>query len=113
MQYAKINNNTLLEYPYTWLELYKENSSSTYDDRFSLPQWYSQTEEAANTGNKIVEVLSEDPPEIDFATQHIRQESVPSFNQNEDKWVFAWIVTAKTAEEISDYQTQKNKPRTD
>lgn len=113
MQYAKINNNTLLEYPYTISDLHKENPSSAYDDRFSLPDWYSQTEQAINRGNKIVEVFSEEGPEIDVTTQNIIQASVPSFSQNEDKWVLAWIVTAKSAEELSKYQTERNKPRTD
>ena len=110
MQYAKINNNTLLEYPYTVVDLHKENPYSTYDSRFSLPEWYSQTEQAATTGNEIVEVYPVDPPEFDYVTQIIHQDLTPSFNVEEDKWVFAWTVTAKTAEEISAYQANANNP---
>ena len=110
MQYAKVNNNTLLEYPYTMVDLHKENSSSSYDNRFSLPEWYSQTEEAVNTGNKIVEVFVEDAPEIDYASQNIWQDLVPSFNENKDNWVFSWTVTDKTAEEISAYQSNAGNP---
>ena len=111
MQYAKVNNTTLLEYPYTIVNLYKENPSSSYDGRFSLPEWYSQTEQAANTGNEIVEVfVVEKAPEIDYATQNIHQNLTPSFNQTENKWVFDWTVTAKTAEEISAYQANAGNP---
>lgn len=76
MQYAKVNNNTLLEYPYTMVDLHKENPSSSYDNRFSLPEWYSQTEKAVNTGNKIVEVFVEDAPEIDYIHKELFHEII-------------------------------------
>lgn len=100
MKYAKVNGEELVKYPYTWGDLAEENPYTLYDSRFDLPEWYAQTEEGISSGNDIVEVTVQDPPEIDDATQKIIFDKLkqPSFENG--VWVIAYDVVEKTQEEI-------------
>lgn len=102
-QYAKIKSDTLVEFPYTFETLQKDNPHTQYDDRFSLPEWYQQTEDAIITGCSIVEVDENIPfPEMNPITQKLKTMSEPVLIGN--KWVLGFEVIDKTQEEITSYQ---------
>lgn len=97
MKYAKVNGEELVKYPYTWGDLAAENPYTLYDSRFNLPEWYVQTEEGVSSGNEIVEVIVQDPPEVDYSTQKLVFNSQPSLKNGE--WVIDYDVVEKTEEE--------------
>ena len=104
--YAKINDNKLVEYPYTFTKLMKENPHTSYDDRYSLIEWYEKTEEGLASGNYIVEVIKEDIPEIDQRTERVQISEEPTFEDG--IWKIKWIISKKTKAEIDLYDERLN-----
>ena len=88
MDYAKIHNNTLLKYPYSYLDLIEENPHTQYDGRYSIPEWYSKTDEAVATGNRVVKVKIAEQPHYDKNTHHVIQNANPELVDGE--WVITW-----------------------
>lgn len=107
MTYAKVNGDVCLKYPYGWEDLHKENENTRYDARYSLPQWYSLTEEAADTENEIVEVIvKHNLPTIDKRTQKLVMSDYPSLENGE--WVLKYVILEKTEEEIIKFDSFPN-----
>lgn len=104
MLFAKIKNNSIVQFPYGWDTLFTENPNSTYDNRFSLAEWYAQTELAITEEDSVVEVTEEPAPEFDAATHNLSKQANPTLV--DDVWVLGWNVTAKTPEEIALYQAR-------
>ena len=97
--YAKVNQNSLVKFPYSWEDLRAENPNTEYDNRYSLPEWYAQTEQAASTGNTVVEVsASYVSPTYDPLTQKSIETNIPSFYNGD--WVFLSTIVEKTQAEI-------------
>lgn len=97
MTYAKVSNGNVVSFPYSWETLKTENPYSVFDDRFSLPEWYAQTEICAQTSSFIVEVSTLSRPVVDAALFNIEPPSTPEFVDG--AWVLRWQVLEKTAEE--------------
>lgn len=103
MQYAKINNGQILKFPYTMEALREDNPTTIYDDRFTVLQWFAQTEEATRDGAEVVEVLDGVQPSFDPATQKLSLQDTPVFENG--TLVFPWVVIARTQEEIAYYNS--------
>lgn len=64
--YAKVNGETLLEYPYDFQELKNENPNTKYkinpgDSEDKIIDFYATSEEAiSNPGNEIVRIIEDD-----------------------------------------------------
>ena len=97
MKYAKLLNGAIVDFPYTWEKLQEENPYSLFDDRFSLPEWYAQTEEGRATGASIIVVVELPMPVVDVANFNLQSPSTPEFVN--EAWVLRWQVLEKTAEE--------------
>lgn len=97
MQYAKIKENNLVVFPYTWITLQEENPNSYYDSRFNLTEWYSKTEDAVNTDSYLVEVTIAIPPTVDTMTQSVELKSSPELSN--EMWTLNWNIRDKTEEE--------------
>ena len=97
MTYAKVLNGGVIDFPYTWEILKTENPHSTFDDRFSLPEWYAQTQNCTETGSSIVEVSTLAMPVVDVALFNMEPPSTPELVDG--SWVLRWKVIDKTAEE--------------
>ena len=92
MNYIKVSNiNELLKYPYTWNDLYEENPFTIYDDRFTLAEWYEQTEEGNFSGNKILEVAIQDSSTVDHSKFTVTYDSTPVFEN--DQWILKFTIT--------------------
>ena len=100
MAYIKINGENIIKFPYDWADLYTENPFSSYDSRFDLAGWYAQTEEAAATGNSVVEVEIQQVPAHDARTQKILQQSPQLVS---GVWTVGYDIIEKTPEEIDQY----------
>ena len=95
MAYAKVKNNTLVQYPYTRNDLYREYT--TIKRAPIIP--------ASQLPEGIVVVLGETPSEYNPATQHLTYGDTPTLVDG--KWVLAATVTDKTEEEVAAETTSK------
>lgn len=91
--FAKTNNTTLIKYPYTFADLREENPHSRYDGRFTLPEWYAQTDDATSTGATVVEVVIADQPEYDTATHYLIQKTTPELIDG--VWTIGWDIVER------------------
>ena len=101
--YAKINQlNEVEKYPYTFDDLKDENPSTSYDGRLSLFDWFHLTEEGTS-GKRLVEVITtnEISEEYDMRTHKIIMSNSPVCDDG--VWKLKYIPTAKTEEEIKDF----------
>ena len=102
MEYVKTHLTTIVKFPYTFNNLQEENPSTNYDNRFTLPEWYAQTEDAI-TNNYTVEIVTEDSiPTIDPNTQMLEIMTVPI--NVAGNWTIGWNIIEKTAEQIQKAQ---------
>lgn len=76
--------------------LMRENPSSSYDGRFSLPDWYALTQESTATGNEIVEVRVLGEPEHDSDLYYPVQKTTPTLENGE--WVLGWNLIEQPAD---------------
>ena len=103
MQYAKVKSNTLVDFPYTFEKLQQDNPHTEYDDRFTLLEWYQQTEDAVTNGYNLVEVEQDiNIPTIDPITETLSPMDTPILVDN--KWVVGWNKITKTESEIESYR---------
>jgi hypothetical protein len=102
MKYAKIINNSIDIFPYTWETLQSENPHSVFDDRFTLAEWYDQTENSNVSNANVVEVLELPIPTIDPNVFNLSPPTIPEFIDG--AWVLAWKTTEKTPEEKAAFQ---------
>ncbi len=101
MLFAKVNTSNLIQFPYSWTNLVEENPSSSYDNRFTLVEWYQQTEEGTSTGNLIVPVEELERPTFDLSIQNIIKHTLPTLV--EGSWNIGWTITNKTQQEVEAY----------
>lgn len=102
MKYAKIMNNEITKFPYSWEDLKAANEFTTFDNRFGLIEWFNKTTESEVDDSYIVEIIEITMPVIDHSIQNIIKETQPKLV--EGIWLLDWIITDKTSEEISIYQ---------
>ena len=98
MLYAKVKDSAVLVFPYSEVNLKSENPNSNYDNRFTLAEWYAQTEDAQSNMSCLVEVLEQSAPTINLLTQNLQQHTLPTLVDS--NWVLSWTVTNKSEEEI-------------
>jgi hypothetical protein len=92
--HAKTNGAVLLKYPYTFADLREENPYTYYDNRFTLPEWYAQTDEGLSAGNTVVEVKAATRPEYDKSTHCVTQRAAPELIGGE--WVLGWDIVDRS-----------------
>jgi hypothetical protein len=91
MLYAKINNTTVIEFPYSINELCRDNPNTSYDDRYSVSEWFSKTEAAESSNDRVVEVEILQPPSNITEGQFVVRDPNPSLNAN-GQWVLGWSI---------------------
>lgn len=90
--YAKIDRSTMqvVKYPYTIHDLEESNPHTSYDDRFSLDEWYAMTDEALKSTTQVVEVETDPEPEYDPKTQYPVKNDIP--NHIDGNWIISWTI---------------------
>jgi hypothetical protein len=96
--FAKILNAAVSKYPYDLSCLYAENPYTRFDISVDLPTLYSRTEDAANTGASIVEVVSAPAPSCNPAIYKIVEDAAPTLIDG--AWVLGSSVVALTQAEL-------------
>jgi hypothetical protein len=97
---AKIKGNDVLILDYGFKELLEENPHSSFDDRFSLEEWFNSTEAHTVDGYELVDVESTTPPNYNSNTHTLFQSTTPTVSDG--KVIYAWTVVEKNAEELAD-----------
>lgn len=92
MSYAKIENQKVIKYPYTIIQLRKDNPYTSFTQEPS-------SEELKDFNTVIVKQI--DQPIISYLQKVI--EKLPQFVNNE--WVQVWEIVEATAEEVSEKLT--------
>jgi hypothetical protein len=101
--YVKVSkNNEVLVYPYTMGTLMEENPSSIYDGRFSIAEWFSQTEVGLVGDIKVMPVEFGTQPDTDPFTQNLVLEETPTLVG--DSWILAYTNKQKTQDDIDRYK---------
>jgi hypothetical protein len=93
--FAKIQNNQVVKYPYSWADLELDNPSTSFDDRFDLAGWYALTE--ASSESTLVEVIIPNRPST-TSEQKLSTASEPVLVDGH--WQLQWSVVDLTVEEI-------------
>lgn len=98
MNYAKIKNEKVIEFPYTFDSLKRDNPYTNYDLSQDLIYLFSTTE-SAGEGFELVSVEYETQPNHDSLTQKASYGEFPILMGN--VWIVPAIVENKTQEEIT------------
>lgn len=97
MTYAKINNNTVIQYPYGLSELMADNPYTKYDSNIDVYAIFPHTEQATIHGASLVQVEFAEQPVFDNKTQKLQFSSQPILQDG--KWIITSTVVSKTLEE--------------
>jgi Phage tail assembly chaperone protein len=96
VQYAKILNDEIVIFPYTWEMLFAENPSTNFGVGL-LQDLYEKTDQASD-GSVVVEVTEEpDPTDFDL-TKKIQISTTPVLKNT--KWVLEKTIVSKTSQEL-------------
>lgn len=90
--YVKITNGSVDTYPYSVGQLRRDNPQTSFPKQ--VPD-----EMLAEYG--VYSVTTESPPSFDIRTQKATQADTPTLVDG--SWTLGWTITAKTAEEIQQY----------
>lgn len=95
--YAKIKDNQLVQYPYSYTELQVDNPYTNFNG-VDVYEAFQGTE-ANLAGYTLAQVETAEQPQFDYKTQQAMLATTPVLQDG--KWVLQWAVTAKTAEELA------------
>lgn len=93
MGFAKVKDDQIIQYPYTYYDLCTENPSTRYDSRRTVPEWYALSDEAVESGSQVVDVVLAPSPEYDDATYYAVQKNAPELV--EGVWVLGWDIVER------------------
>ena len=103
--YVKTKDNAFVEYPYGAHELQRDNPEANYDyfcDFFGI---FPTTLAATRDGFVRSPVIVDEVPEYDGFTQTVHRSEFPFIRDG--GWVFSWIVTDLTPEQIANMQAMR------
>lgn len=108
--YAKVNNTTLIKFPYRFGDLQSENPSTNYGDNFDVSYWYPMTRDAIQNGYTLAPVTIAAEPTYDPVTETLVQNATPT--RINGTWTLGWTVTAlpaPTKTELKTYAADKRR----
>ena len=103
--FAKIQNTTVLKYPYTLFDLQNENPYTNFGSFEDLKALYDKTEDAEKNNATLEFVSIDETPSYDEAIQNCVLIHFPILKNN--AWVFSYEIIEKTQEEIIKYTQDK------
>jgi len=96
--YIKVKGNDAIQYPYNRVALQLDNPSTSYDERYDLLDWFSQTETALIHGYTLEEVVKGDVPVINHSIERNAEDAHPTLI--EGVWVILTVTIPLTSDEI-------------
>lgn len=106
---AKILDDQIVTYPYTWSDFVKDNNNSNYPPDTDMLDIFPETD-VAKEGYKCVRVVEQPKPDYNPFTQVCTQDQDPVFEDSQ--WVLKWTVRDMTQEELeaeNEQRRQSNK----
>lgn len=100
--YAKIKDDQIVQFPYSFGELQADNPYTNYGSNTDFVTIFPDTEEATLRGHVLVPVTDAPAPDHDPRTQRIEQLTPIKVN---GEWVREWRVADKTQEEMAQEAT--------
>ena len=103
--YVKTKDNEFVEYPYGAHELQRDNPEANYDYFCDFANIFPTTPAATRDGFALSPVIVDEVPEYDGQTQTVHRSEFPFIRDGD--WVFSWIVTDLTPEQIANVQAMR------
>jgi len=104
--FAKVKDNTIIQFPYGIDELKIDNPHTKYDNNTDVAVVFPTTESSTIDGCELVGVMTDEVPIFDAKTQKIVQSQLP-FKRN-DVWYIGWDIVDLTDEEQADLLKNKS-----
>lgn len=106
--YVKTKDGAFVEYPYGAAELQRDNPEANYDYFCDFASIFPSTPAATRDGFVLYPVTVDEVPAY-TNTQTVSRSEEPFVRDGE--WVFSWIVTDLTPEQIAAMQTMQEQMR--
>ena len=102
--YAKILNQTIIKFPYSFDDLQNENPYSNFGniDVKNFIETYSNTEDAHTTGCELILVELESKPQFNIATEKLVLSDTPVYEN--EKWILKYSIVTLTQEEKNEIE---------
>ena len=97
--FVKTKDNAFVEYPYGAAELQRDNPEANYPYECDFVKIFPTTLAATRDGYVLFPVVVDEVPEYNGQTQTVRRSELPFIRNG--GWVFSWIVTDLTPEQIT------------
>jgi len=107
--FVKTKDNTFVEYPYGAAELQRDNPEANYDYFCDFASIFPATPAATRDGFALSPVVIDADPVYDGQTQTVHRSDLPFIRDG--GWVFSWIVTDLTPEQIAEMQAMREELR--
>jgi hypothetical protein len=107
--FVKTKGNKFVEYPYGAAELQRDNPEANYDYFCDFASIFPATPAATRDGFALSPVVIDADPVYDGQTQTVHRSELPFIRDG--GWVFSWIVTDLTPEQIANMQAMREEPR--
>jgi len=107
--FVKTKDNAFVEYPYGAAELQRDNPEANYDYFCDFAGIFPTTPAATRDGFALFPVVVDEVPEYDGQTQTVHRSELPFIRDG--GWVFSWIVTDLTPEQIANMQAMQEQMR--
>ena len=107
--FVKTKDNAFVEYPYGAAELQRDNPEANYDYFCDFASIFPTTLAATRDGYVLLPVTIDEVPEYDGQTQTVHRSELPFIRDG--GWVFSWIVTDLTPEQIANMQAMQEQMR--
>ena len=103
--FVKTKDDAFVEYPYGAAELQRDNPEANYDYFCDFASIFPDTPAATRDGFALSPVVVDEVPEYDGQTQTVHRSELPFIRDG--GWVFSWIVTDLTEEQIAEMQAMR------
>jgi hypothetical protein len=107
--FVKTKDGAFVEYPYGAAELQRDNPAANYSHESDFYGIFPTTPAATRDGYVLLPVTIDEVPEYDGQTQTVHRSELPFIRDG--GWVFSWIVTDLTPEQIAYMQAMQEQPR--
>ena len=103
--FVKTKDGAFVEYPYGAAELQRDNPEANYDYFCDFASIFPTTPAATRDGFELSPVVIDEDPVYDGQTQTVHRSELPFIRDG--GWVFSWIVTDLTPEQIAEMQAMR------
>ena len=103
--FVKTKDNKFVEYPYGAAELQRDNPEDNHPYECDFVGIFPTTPAATRDGFELSPVVVDEVPEYDGHTQTVHRSEFPFIRDG--GWVFSWIVTDLTEEQIANMQAMQ------